>query len=341
MVVWADSRNSGGADIFGQLVNADGSTVGGNIAIWEYESFQGYPVIAYNRTDNQYLVAWQTQQTDHFNHTHGRRLLANGTPLVTEIDILSVGLDVGVAHNSASLSYVVTARQFEVDGKGVSRYGNAFGSQFPLTSGGGEAKAPAGDVAYDSWSNRFLIAWRNQTSGSEGLEGQLFDNSGTLHGTVIRMSDDYPGTPQIVFDPVNGRYLVVFKRYDTPARISGQFVARDGSLIGSNFEVVGSTDAFNPDLAYSPKKRCYVVVWQDISSSIFAKIITAEGEVSTHPLVLRSATAISGPKITYNSRHDEFLVVWADSRNPTPVADEIYGQVISFRKGETFVAEDR
>jgi hypothetical protein len=98
MVVWYDGRNGGGADIYGQRVSTDGSAVGSNIAIWTYEASQSSPAIAYNRIDNQYLVVWQTQQSDStFNGARGRRVAGNGTPLLlTDKAIMSAGTEEGL-----------------------------------------------------------------------------------------------------------------------------------------------------------------------------------------------------------------------------------------------------
>ena len=341
-VVWSDFRNSLSGDIYGQRVTAEGSTTGPNIAIWVKEASQSEPAIAYNGHDNQYLVVWSTQETGFFNWVRGRRAGANGIPLLlTDFPIMSSGNEVAVVHNTANYDYFVTGRIYPGTPRGinaqvVSHFGNLIGGTDSITS----SNEIPGEAAYDSGNNRYLMVWKDQTSGSERLDGRFLLPDGTGWGTVFTISSDYPNRPQIAFDPVNRRFLVVFESLTTPG-LHGQLLTFDGNLIGGNFTIHAGSGNDDPDLAYSPSKRSFVVVWHDGSGDIFAKAITAEGRVADEPLFVASGKAFPSPRIAYNSRHDEFLVVWEDDRNVTAGNAEIFAQVISFPKRQTFVADDR
>src|SRR5689334_22097406 len=59
--VWQDDRNFGtpeAEDIFGQIVNADGTLSGANIAIATAPNDQLTPEMAWDSANNQYLVVW-------------------------------------------------------------------------------------------------------------------------------------------------------------------------------------------------------------------------------------------------------------------------------------------
>jgi len=115
MVVWSDHRNGLSGDIYGQRVTASGSTTGPSIAIWVKEASQSEPAIAYNRNDNQYLAVWKTAETGFTGWVRGRRLGANGIPLLlTDFQIMSSGYEVAVVHNTSTLGYFVTGRKFPV-----------------------------------------------------------------------------------------------------------------------------------------------------------------------------------------------------------------------------------
>jgi len=338
-VVWSDFRNSLAGDIYGQRVTAEGSTTGPSIAVWVKEASQSEPAIAYNRHDNQYLVVWGTQEPGFFNWVRGRRAGANGIPLLlTDFPIMSSGNEVAVVHNTANYDYFVTGRSFPtsrgINAQVVSHFGNLIGETDSITS----SNEIPGEAAYDSVNNRYLMIWWDQTSGSERLDGRFFLPDGTGWGTVFTISSDYPHAPQIAFDPVNHRFLVVFKSLTTPG-LRGQLLTFDGNLIGSNFTIHAGSGNDNPDLVYSPSKRSFVVVWHNGSGDIFAKAITAEGRVADEPLFVASGKAFPSPRIAYNSRRDEFLVVWEDDRNVTAGNAEIFAQVISFLKRQTFVAD--
>lgn len=57
LVVWQDSRN-GDSDIYGQLVNADGSKRGSNFVISNQNDEQATPAVVYDKKNNRYLVVW-------------------------------------------------------------------------------------------------------------------------------------------------------------------------------------------------------------------------------------------------------------------------------------------
>src|SRR5262249_50875125 len=63
LVVWDDFRNMGATstDIFGQRIAASGDLIGGNFTINHDSGAQFDPALAYNRIDNNYLVAWGSQ----------------------------------------------------------------------------------------------------------------------------------------------------------------------------------------------------------------------------------------------------------------------------------------
>jgi hypothetical protein len=341
MVVWRDGRSTMG-DIYAQRVTAAGSPTGPNIAVWVKDKSQGDPVIAYNRTDNQYLVAWTTQEDGYSHGARGRRLAATGIPLLTtDFAIMTAGMEVAVVHNSQALGYLVTGRHWpgteEIRAQRVTRYGNLVGT---VTTVAPSDRYP-GEAAYDPGNNRYLMVYRDLTSGSEGVVGRFILDDGTVWGTPFSIASEYPQTPQIAHDPINGRFLVVFRSV-TDASLRGQLITFNGHLIGDIFTVHSSpnSDAI-PDLAYSTAKQAYVVTWRNDPDRILAKVVTAEGMVSNEWLNVSGPTSTSGPKIAYNSREDEFLVVWADDRNVTAGSMEIFGQVISFPKRETFVADDR
>jgi hypothetical protein len=341
MVVWRDGRSTMG-DIYAQRVTAAGSPTGPNIAVWVKDKSQGDPVIAYNRTDNQYLVVWTTQEDGYFNGARGRRLAATGIPLLTtDFAIMTAGMEVAVVHNSHTLGYLVTGRHYpgtkEIRAQRVTRYGNLLGT---VTTVAPSDRIP-GEAAYDPGNNRYLMVYVDQTSGSAGVVGRFILDDGTVWGTPFSIASEFPQTPQIAHDPIKGRFLVVFRSV-ADARLRGQLITFNGHLIGDNFTVHSSpnSDAI-PDLAYSTAKRAYVVTWKNDADRILAKVVTADGEVSNEWLRVSGSTSTSGPKIAYNSREDEFLVVWADDRNVAPGHMEIFGQVISFPKHETFVADDR
>ena len=60
LVVWEDPRNSTGSntDIYGQIVNSDGSLIGGNIAVSTAVNHQFHPSTTYDSVNQRFFVVW-------------------------------------------------------------------------------------------------------------------------------------------------------------------------------------------------------------------------------------------------------------------------------------------
>lgn len=327
MVVWFDTRNPGNNDVFGQRVSAGGALAGTNFPIIEFADAQVDPFISHNSTNNEYLVAWRTQQSGSFNKSRGRRVAADGS-LIGGDFFIGNGHEISIAYNLAANEFLLSGRSPGIRGRRISNTGQLLGGEITIASVG--APAPNGQVAYDSSRNRFLATWRNQSN--QNLQGQLVTAAGALFGGPILISPDFPESGRaasVVYDPDNDRYLVVFARYqDTVVR--GQFISPDGLLIGGDFSIAaGLSGRTDPNAAYSSDLEAFVVVWRD-GGDIVARAVAADGTVSNDLLTLASGTASGIPTIAYNEDTSEFLAAWTDTRNIGSGEEDIYAQLIAF-----------
>ncbi len=329
LVVWFDGRNPHNNDIFGQRVSAAGSLAGANIPIMEFPDSQSDPSVAYNSTDNQYLVAWQTQQSGFFNDVRGRRISASGALLGGDFFIGNAGFETSMAYNATANQYLVTGRGMGngVRGQRVAGNGSLAGSGIVIATAG--SPAPNGQVAYNPNANEYLATWRNQTDGN--LQGQRISASGALLGSPIIISSLYVGGQHaagVAFDDTLNRYLVVFR--DTAANnVMGQFVSSTGSLIGVNFYLaVGLESApSTPHVAYSAGDRAFVIVTRQ-GSDIVGRVLSGDGGLLGPPLVIAQSAVLDDPTIAYNSRTGEFLVAWADERNLSLGVRDIFARLV-------------
>lgn len=92
-VVWSDSRNFGvnQDDIFGQVVNADGSLAGGNVPISTSPFEERSPSVAHTSATNQYLAVWTGQPPGTVGEIFGRLFAADGSPLGAAFQISTAG----------------------------------------------------------------------------------------------------------------------------------------------------------------------------------------------------------------------------------------------------------
>jgi hypothetical protein len=293
------------------------------------------PAVAYNSTNNEYLVVWYGDPDTRFEYEiWGQRIDATSGDLVTPpIRISNVGTDgdtTRIAQDAA--------------------------------------------VAWDSSLNRYLVVWYGNTSLGAGtplnhfeIWGQVLEANGTEVGGDFRISTTGANTSQtraalrpaaVTYNDSAGQYFVVwsgnpntaqnFNHYD----IYGQIVSNSGALVSGNVPVsqVGTNapfdrSAFFPDVAYNSIDNEYVVVWfaNDLPNSneyeIWGQRMTAGGvevgnddfrvsNVGTDGDGLRD-TGTAPPSIAYNSIDNEYLVTWYGDGLSANDDYEIFGQRLS------------
>jgi hypothetical protein len=330
LAVWFDARNPGENDVFGQRVSTTGALLGGNIPIIGIADAQIDPIVAHNGTNNEYLVAWRTQQQGAFNALQGRRLSKAGALLGPDFFILNSGGEGSVVHNPTANEYLLTGRGQGVHGRRVGPGGSLLGPEITIAVGG--AEAPNGQVAYNGNANEYLATWRDQVAAN--LKARRIASDGSLVGNTIVVSPNFPSsfdpTASVAFDPDRNRYLIVFALLSSN-EIRGQFVAGSGQLDGVNFPIVqGLRTRPIPYVAYSASAQAFVVVWNE-AGDIQGRLLSAEGALVGSPLMISAGTASGGPRSAYNSRTGEVLVVWSDTRNLSRGSGEedIYAQRIA------------
>jgi len=294
------------------------------------------PAVAYNSTNNEYLVVWEAFPVGIGNDKvdiHGQRLDA------------------------------ATGAQLGTDDFRISDMGN--GDQIL------EAFDPA--VAYNSADNEYLVVWEGDDTVNEEFEiyGQRLDAAtGSEIGTDdFRLSDMGPDgdftfdavDPAVAYNSANNEYLVVWEGDDDDAplvdeefEIFGQRLDAAGAEVGTNDSRLSdmgpngntSFSAREPAVAYNSANNEYLVVWEGDDDTaplveeefeIFGQRLDAAGaEVGTNDSRLSDMgpngnTSFSAhePAVAYNSANNEYLVVWEGDDNTSPLVDEefeIFGQ---------------
>lgn len=334
MVAWYDSRVSGQNNIYAQRVDAaDGSTLAGNATIIAGSPSQSDSAIAYNPTDNRYLVSWRNQSgapgSAGFNHTFGRLVGADGVPVSGPVDLANSGLEPTMTYNPVSNEFFVEARNFAGGGPGgirarrITAAGLPTGPDISLSAAG--APAPAGQVAYDSNNNRYLGTWRNQVDGD--LRGRIIDAAGTPLTAEFIISATFPNSGlagSLAFDPVNDRYLAVLGTF-SGGPIIGQLVNSDGTLSGGNFTVHDTAANVNPFVAYDTANHVFLVAWT-ANGAVTAKLLDEDGNQLGDDLTVAAGSGIGAPRIAADSNAGGFLVAWKDNRDAGQT--DVYSQLI-------------
>jgi hypothetical protein len=301
------------------------------------------PAVAYNSTDNQYLVVW-----------------SGSDDVVGEYEIW------GQRVNAS------TGAQIGADFQ-ISFVGPADDPDF-------DAESP--DVAYNSHTGQYLVVWSGDhfADGDFEIWGRRVNAAtGALLGSMARLSvmgpdvdPDYDASnPAVAYNRASDEFLVVWEGDDdtTPLvnnefEIWGQRVDADGEKINTQFRISymggpgdANYDARDPDLAYNSVMipHQYLVVWEgDHKSSglandefeIWGRRVTTSGGLLETQLRISDMGGTGNadlcgldPAVAYNPVNNEYLVVWEGDNYSADLFD-VYGQRLDAATGDELGAND-
>ncbi len=343
LVVWqADDSDFGLADqefeIFGQRIDAaTGTLLGDTFRISDVgpdgsPDFGAIePRVAYNATDNEYLVVWRGDDNvgglvDNELEIFGQRLSAEGTE---------------VGDNDFRIS------QTGPDGN------TAFQAFDP-------------DVAYNVDNNEYLVVWDGEeVDGDSEIFGQRINAAtGVAVGDddfrVSQNTDvadtDSDDDPSVAYNSTSQEYLVVWGGFVaiSQAEIFAQRVAADsGDVLEADDIQISNRGSSSQDfasVAYDRRDNQYLVVWEGNSlvdgsgSEIFGQRLDASAsEIGDDDFQVSNVGANAddefhgfGPSVVYNPANNEYLVAWEGDPGLAPLVDdefEISGQRLNASTG--------
>jgi hypothetical protein len=242
-------------EVYGQLLTSNGEAIGKDFRISDTTN-QGNnfhasaPEVAYNSTNNQYLIVWsggfmKESQTE----VWGQGLTAQGRPLgkgngdfrISQINT-SVGSDryagpPNLAHNSSNNEYFVvfnasglaaTANEVnEIYGQRIdaAKLEETGPQDFRIShTGGAKDEADSPRVAYDSLAKEYLVIWRGVRSAAPfEIFGQRLSLTGTEIETDFQVSniaavgkDRTVNIGSVAYNSTNGEYLTVWEGNGLP-----------------------------------------------------------------------------------------------------------------------------
>ncbi|MCA9930734.1 MAG: hypothetical protein KC419_19750, partial [Anaerolineales bacterium] len=330
LVVWEGDDEAGPLvldefEIYGQLLQANGSEIGGDFRISDMgpdgnPAFKAIdPSVAYNSTDNQYLVVWEGDDN----------------------------------------TGVLSDNQFNVFGQLLEADGTEIGGDLLLSNTDPNPNldffATDPTVAYNPTANQYLVVWhRPEPQSDDNFEifGQQIMPDGSVPGVDdFRISDIGTDgdavtnaiTAAVACQTSTTRCLVVWEGDDNTLplvndefEIFGQIIETDGTETGPNdFRIsdMGGVpdsefDAEHPAVAYNTQDNEYLVVWHGDDNE--SNLVDGEQEIfgqridATTGQLLRQKFRISdmgpdgdtsyaaqNPAVAYNPNLNQYLVVWS------------------------------
>lgn len=294
LVVWRDNRG-GNFDIYGQLVNINGTLSGANFAISTDTSNQGEPAVAYNSSANQYLVVWSDYRSGTSADIYGQLIDANGSLSGACLSIFTGARDQysgSVVYNSSTNQYFVVwsdyrnGTDYDIYGQLLNADGTAFGADFAIsTAAYTQYEASA---AYDSMANQYLVVWRDWRSGTGyDIYGQLVDASGTLVGSDIAIctAENEQYSPSVAYNSSREQYLVVWQDYRSASvyETYGQYLTNTGTSAGGNFFIANNPGV--PDAVANTNTGNYLVTYDAASGGGNTWMIVGDPFVCMSPPV--------------------------------------------------------
>ncbi len=196
----------------------------------------------------------------------------------------------------------------------------------------GEEKNPA--LAYDPVKNRYLSVFESYNSSFNGyiIKGRFVLPDGTPDGSafdILSAANSNRTNPDVAFDSVNNRFLVVFE-VNWGNAIDARLVDADGtpgtviSVSATPATVVGLSVTFDP------VNEQYLVVWSG-DGDIYGQRIDAAG-TKTGSLITIANPAGSvrdWPAAAFSPEDETFLVVWHDQGAGGTEPHEMYGQRVT------------
>jgi hypothetical protein len=300
LVVWEDWRGSGwgsarGKDLYGRFVDANGARLGNNFRIsravdtWDDEA----PAVAWNATDNEYLVVWERAADiwapGRTYEIYGRRIKGDGTFTGPAFQISGLHeqggpMDPQVAWNSVHDQYLVIWDDGSILGQRVNGDGTLLGTEFLVAGADYQTTDPTRPVlVFNATREEYLAVWEDSrgpaATRGDDIYGRRIAANGTLVAGEFRISgpgatwgDHYPAA---VWNGSNDQYLVAWEDQRNYSEwdyccldIYGTILEGDGSRTGGDFRVVptiNTLDDASPEVAWNAADNEYLVVYMDWS----------------------------------------------------------------------------
>lgn len=300
--------------------------IGSEIEICTDGHDQGSPIIAFDGTD--YLVVW-----------HDNR---NGNYDIYAQFVSSDGSKVGVSFPPCLDSKSQNTPAIAFDGTNylvvwedernpsLDIYGQFVGpgsglGNFRISSDNNNQGNPA--IAFAE--TNYLVVWKDgrNPATEPDVYAQLVGKNGNLIGAEFAICDEAKVQWHQAIAPDGSNYLVVWEDYRNGSYdIYGQFIDKNGNLIGGNFAICNEgSHQTEPAITYGGDR--YLVVWEDYRHghyAIYGQFVSVEGELIGENIPI--STQGSGqdyPAVSFDGTH--YLVVWRDYRNGNY---DIYGQFL-------------
>lgn len=334
IVAWQDYRN-GNADLYGQLVDPSGDTIGNNFLINDDggSTYQGEPACAMD-FDGNFVVVWYDARRGPTD-IYGQRFDASGDTAGLGGNFI-INDDLGATTKYEPWCAMDSAGNFivvwidyrngdsDIYGQRFDNTGDTIGSNFRIDQESGSRDYWDVRVVMDD--NKFVVTWYSTVNYATNIYKRTFLNDGTPLSNEFRVNelDGTAAQDEPAIDMNDGDIVVVtwedFRDSETET-IYLQRLDALGNVVGDNVRL---REGFDPDVAVADDSSFALAF--DFSNNIFFQKFNSSGD-SVGPVTIISDTSL-------NSRADVsigvdannyYIVTWEDRRSGDYY---IYAQII-------------
>lgn len=192
-------------------------------------------------------------------------------------------------------------------------------------------------TAYNPVYHEYLVVWEDTASTISGIYAQRVDEDGGLTGSpfVVEASSWNRKRPDVAYNPVDSKYLVVYSREYNNETYNDDIRCIIMDYDGSNKQAVtiadgNIADEENPMVVYDATVNEFFVVWQedlDNVTNIIGAHVASDGTVGT-PFVIDSGTQdCTFPAVACSGGN--YMVVW-EQEKVGGVGHYVMGQLIDY-----------
>ena len=319
LVVWEDQRDSPLADVWGQLMDTNGTLVDINFPICTDIRSQCFPAVEWN--DTCYLVVWTHDQGSAVSHIYGRFLDWAGDSIDS---VFSIAETANSVHPSISWngeywlivwSDYRNGANLDVYGQLMDGSGNFVGSAIPISQANEHQVSPS--VSWNGTQKNWLVVWEDNRTGNSDIYGQLIDSTGGLVGSnfPICQASEHQLYPEVVWG--DNHWLVAWSDYRSGSvyDIYGRAINSTGTPEGSDFPILYdiARDSYYPRIFWNSTK--WVIAWADFQTKceILRRNVDALRNLGGFYPVSSSPAHAWYPDISGDEA--KCIVVWEDDRN--------------------------
>jgi hypothetical protein len=223
---------------------------------------------------------------------------------------------------------------FDIYGRIVDGGGQPITGDIPVTMARRSQGNPA--AAFDTVNDRILVLWsdwRDAADIDSDIYGRLLNTDGTPYGEEFRVAglrSVSQKTPNLAFDPIRQRFLVVWKdsRHPKHDKIYGRFIGADGLPQSDEFPIAMEGNAQDsPSVLFDARKDQFLVAWRDVNSvdvdkfekAVMGSFVDAGfGPSGTSFLIAyekTGCTPLSLKAASFSPKENFYFVAWSSGRN--------------------------